>query len=139
MMTAQRSSAPGQSEAFLTSMVENMPAVVFAKDSAPCRFILLNGASEIPQHSVRCHYQQDRPRFLSQGEGRPFIARDRRALQSRLPQRSRRAASQATPRIFAELAAPCPVLIGTGSAAKSFRLELGTFLARSGGGNCYGG
>ena len=28
----QRSSAPGQSEAFLTSMVENMPAVVFAKD-----------------------------------------------------------------------------------------------------------
>ncbi len=46
MMTAQRSSAPGQSEAFLTSMVENMPAVVFAKDSATCRFILLNRASE---------------------------------------------------------------------------------------------
>jgi len=96
-------------------MVENMPAVVFAKDSATCRFILLNRASEIPRHSVRCHYRQDRPRFLSQGADR-FIARDRRALQSRLP-----------------------VLIGTGSAAKSFRLELGTFLARSGGGNCYGG
>jgi hypothetical protein len=86
MMAAQRNSAPGQSEAFLTSMVENMPAVVFAKDSATCRFILLNRASEIPRHSVRCHYRQDRPRFLSQGEGRRFIARDRRALQSRLPQ-----------------------------------------------------
>ena len=90
MMAAQRSSAPGQSEAFLTSMVENMPPVVFAKDSATCRFILLNRASEISRHSVRCHYRQDRPRFLSQGEGRRFIARDRRALQSRLPQRSRK-------------------------------------------------
>jgi hypothetical protein len=57
-------------------MVENMPAVVFAKDSATCRFILLNRASEIPRHSVRCHYRQDRPRFLSQGADR-FIARDR--------------------------------------------------------------
>jgi len=68
-------------------MVENMPAVVFAKDSATCR---LHSAEPrrrgVSRHSVRCHYRQDRPRFLSQGEGRRFIARDRRTLQSRLSQ-----------------------------------------------------
>ena len=103
MMAAQRSSAPGQSEAFLTSMARNMPAVVFAKFGY-LRFILLNRASEIPRHSVRCHYRQDRPRFLSQGAD-PL-------------HRPRPPRPPVTPSL----------LIGTGSATKSFRLELRTFL-----------
>ena len=69
-------------------MVENMPAVVFAKDSATCRFILLNRAGEkflgIPCAAIIG--KTDRDFFPKEN----FIARDRRALQSRLPQRSRK-------------------------------------------------
>ena len=68
-------------------MVENMPAVVFAKDSATCRFILLNRAGEeflgIPCAATigkTNHY------FFPKEKADRFIARDRRTLQSRLSQ-----------------------------------------------------
>ena len=84
---AQRRSALGQSEAFLTSMVENMPAVVFAKDAATGRFILLNRAGEeflgVPRAAIIGKTDRD---FFPKEEADRFIARDGRALQSRQPQ-----------------------------------------------------
>jgi PAS domain-containing protein len=66
---------------------ENMPPVVFAKDSATCRFILLNRAGEeflgIPCAATigkTNHY------FFPKEKADRFIARDRRTLQSRLSQ-----------------------------------------------------
>ena len=84
---AQLRSPLGGSEAFLTSMVENMPAVVFAKDSATGRFVLLNRAGEeflgVPRAAIIGKTDHD---FFPKEEADRFIARDRRALQSRQPQ-----------------------------------------------------
>ena len=77
----------GQSEGFLTGMLENMPAVVFVKDSTTGRFILLNRAGEeflgVPRAAIIGKTDHD---FFPREEADRFVARDRRALQSRQPQ-----------------------------------------------------
>ncbi len=84
---AQLRSPLGESEAFLTSLVENLPAVVFAKDSATGRFVLLNRAGEeflgIPRAAIIGKTDHD---FFPKEEADRFVARDRRALLSRQPQ-----------------------------------------------------
>ncbi len=83
----QHRSLLGPSEGFLTTVVENMPAVVFVKDSATGRFILLNRAGEeflgVPRAAIIGKTDHD---FFPKEEADRFVARDRRALQSRQPQ-----------------------------------------------------
>ena len=85
--TQQSRSQLSQSESFLTSMVESMPAVVFVKDSVSGRFILLNRAGEeflgVPRAAIVGKTDHD---FFPKEEADRFVARDRRALQSRQPQ-----------------------------------------------------
>ena len=77
----------GASEGFLTTVVQNIPAVVFAKDAHSGRFILVNRAGEeflgVPRSAIigRTDYE-----VFAKDEADRFVARDQRALQSRQPQ-----------------------------------------------------
>jgi PAS domain S-box-containing protein len=77
----------GASDGFLTTVVQNIPAVVFAKDAHSGRFILVNRAGEeflgVPRSAIigRTDYE-----VFAKDEADRFVARDQRALQSRQPQ-----------------------------------------------------
>jgi diguanylate cyclase (GGDEF)-like protein/PAS domain S-box-containing protein len=77
----------GRNEGFLTTVVENMPAVVFVKDSTTGRFILLNRAGEeflgVSRAAIVGKTDHD---FFPKEEADRFVARDRRALESRYVQ-----------------------------------------------------
>src|SRR5512143_1831207 len=72
------------SEGLLTTVVENIPAVVFAKDAHSGRFILLNRAGEellgVPRTAIIGKTDHE---FFAKEEADRFIARDQRALESR--------------------------------------------------------
>ena len=74
----------GRNEGFLTTIVESMPGVVFVKDSATGRFILLNRAGEeflgVSRAAIVGKTDHD---FFPKEEADRFVARDRRALESR--------------------------------------------------------
>jgi diguanylate cyclase (GGDEF)-like protein/PAS domain S-box-containing protein len=74
----------GPNEGFLPTVVENMPAVVFVKDSTTGRFLLLNRAGEeflgVSREAILGKTDHD---FFPKDEADRFIARDRRALESR--------------------------------------------------------
>ena len=73
----------GCNEAFLTTVVENMPAVVFVKDPAQGRFVLLNRAGEeflgVSRDQIIGKTDHD---FFAKEEADRFVARDCRALDS---------------------------------------------------------
>jgi diguanylate cyclase (GGDEF)-like protein/PAS domain S-box-containing protein len=75
------------SEGLLTTVVENIPAVVFAKDAHSGRFILLNRAGEellgVPRTAIIGKTDHE---FFAKEEADRFMARDQRALESRQPQ-----------------------------------------------------
>jgi diguanylate cyclase (GGDEF)-like protein/PAS domain S-box-containing protein len=77
----------GTSETFLTTVVENIPAVVFAKDAHTGRFILVNRVGEeflgVPRSAIIGKTDHD---IFAKEEADRFVARDQRALQSRQPQ-----------------------------------------------------
>jgi len=77
----------GTSEGFLTTVVENIPAVVFTKDAHTGRFILVNRAGEeflgVPRSAIIGKTDHE---VFAKEEADRFVARDQRALQSRQPQ-----------------------------------------------------
>ncbi len=77
----------GTSEAFLASVIENMPTVVFVKDARTGRFILINRAGEdllgLPRSAIIGMTDHD---LFAKEEAERFVARDRRAMQSGEPQ-----------------------------------------------------
>ena len=77
----------GTSDGFLTTVVENIPAVVFVKDAQTGRFILVNRAGEeflgVSRSAIVGKTDHD---FFPKEEAERFVARDRRALQSLQPQ-----------------------------------------------------
>jgi diguanylate cyclase (GGDEF)-like protein/PAS domain S-box-containing protein len=77
----------GTSDDFLTTVVENIPAVVFVKHARTGRFILVNRAGEdllgVPRAAIIGKTDHD---FFPKEEADRFVARDQRAFQSLKPQ-----------------------------------------------------
>jgi PAS domain S-box-containing protein len=73
----------GRNDAFLTTVVENIPAVVFVKDPAQGRFVLLNRAGEeflgVSRDQIISKTDHD---FFPKEEADRLVARDQRALES---------------------------------------------------------
>jgi diguanylate cyclase (GGDEF)-like protein/PAS domain S-box-containing protein len=73
----------GIGEAFLATVVENLPTVVFVKDARTGRFVLINRAGEtllgLPRSAIIGRTDHD---LFAKEEADRFVARDRRAMQS---------------------------------------------------------
>ncbi|MGZ5915824.1 MAG: diguanylate cyclase domain-containing protein [Methyloceanibacter sp.] len=73
----------GRNEAFLDTVVENIPAVVFVKDATDLRFILLNRAGEeflgVSREAIVGKGDND---FFPKEEADRFVARDRSVIES---------------------------------------------------------
>jgi PAS domain S-box-containing protein len=75
-----------QSEEFLNSIVENIPAMIFVKDAANLRFVRFNrGAEELLGYSREEMLGKDDHDFFPAREADLFIGKDREVLRSNFP------------------------------------------------------